>query len=278
MKSTNTRSVLTMLREFSDVFGLPLRIVTDRGTAYTSRAFADYCAENDIQHIKNAVRTPRANGHIERVNGTIVTFLQATTENCRKWDAKLRELQWAINSQINKTSNCSPNDVVLRFKPRDMLQNRVMAVLSQTDETVPDVPTPEEIAAHIDRQKATWKERYDKRHRAPSTYAAGDLVLVENCPTATGESRKLEPKYRWPYVVAQVLGRDRYLIRDLDDIQRNQRPFESVFSSDNMKRWCTLGPEDREIVDDNDTDDQDQELPAEQPGVEAIPSPGLAEL
>lgn len=133
VKSTKTLPVIMMLRDMSTTFGFPLRIVTDRGTAFTSKAFTEFCKTNNIQHILNAVRTPRANGQIERVNQSLNTFLRTTTNDAKKWDVELTKLQWVINFQINKTTGCCPNDVVFRFKPRDLLQNRVMAILSESD-------------------------------------------------------------------------------------------------------------------------------------------------
>lgn len=245
----------------SDIFGLPLRIVTDRGTAFTSKTFAEFGHENNVQHIQNAVRTPRANGQIERINQTINSFLRTTTNDSKRWDTRLNELQWAINSQINKTTGCCPNDIVFRFKARDTLQNQVMAVLSSTDETESSVPSPEVIASRIDQKKSQWKRRFDERHRSPKQYEVGDLVLVESVPASTGDSRKLEPKYKGPYIVDRVLNNDRYLVCDLDDIQRNQRRFESVFATDKMKPWCDLGPEQGE--DDDVEDDADDGTDAE---------------
>lgn len=93
VQSTKTQPVLIMLREVSSIFGLPTRIISDRGTAFTSRAFTDYCDANNIQHIQNAVRTPRANGQIERINQSIGMFLRTTTNDARKWDVRLKELQ-----------------------------------------------------------------------------------------------------------------------------------------------------------------------------------------
>lgn len=66
---------------------------------------------------------------------------------------------------------------------------------------------------------------------------------------------ELEPKYRGPYVVVKVLDNDRYLVGDLADIQRNQRPYQSVFSSDKMKKWCHPGPEAEEDIEDDDDRD-----------------------
>lgn len=73
VKATKTQTVFNLLNELTTYFGLPSRIVSDRGTAFTAKVFEDYCMANAIQHIKNAVRTPRANGQIE-TNEFILSF------------------------------------------------------------------------------------------------------------------------------------------------------------------------------------------------------------
>lgn len=117
-----------MLNELPVYYGLPARIVTDRGTAFTSKSFADYCSSNGIQHIKNAVRTPRGKGQVERINEMIATFLRASTEDSREWDTHIRKLQWIVNNKINNTIGCCPNDVVFKYRLRDYLQNRIIEI------------------------------------------------------------------------------------------------------------------------------------------------------
>jgi len=53
--STGTDEVLNRLEKQSAIFGNPRRIVTDRGTAFTSSTFRDYCSDHGIQllHINN---------------------------------------------------------------------------------------------------------------------------------------------------------------------------------------------------------------------------------
>lgn len=257
VKTTNTKSVLIILNELTNYFGVPSRIVTDRGTAYSSKSFADYCVKNDITHIQNAVRTPRANGQIERVNQTINRYLRCVTLDARKWDTSLNDLQWIVNSQVNKTNGCSPNEVVFRFKVRDRLCNKILDVLQEEGdemEVEDNDSTLEEIATRADAEKMKWKQRYDSRHRTPKIYAEKDMVLIENVAPSTGDSRKLEPKYRGPYEVKKVLDCDRYLIGDIDDAARTQRPFLSVFASEKIKPWCTLGPECEEDDEDDGSD------------------------
>jgi len=61
VKSTATN----VLQDVTSYLGMPDRIVTDRGTAFTSKDFEKYCKSNNVKHILNAVRTPRANGHCQ---------------------------------------------------------------------------------------------------------------------------------------------------------------------------------------------------------------------
>lgn len=238
-------------------------MVSDRGTAYSSKCFAAYCDTHAIQHIQNAARPPQANGQVERVNELIVTYLRTSSEDKKEWDDALPKFQWIINSQSNKTIGCSPNEVIFRYELRNEADNKQLAALHETqrDDERPPIATLDEIAAAVDDfEKEKWKRRYDARHRAPKQYAVDDLVLVEHVAPVTGQSRPLEPKYRGPYMVKKVLGRDQYLVSDIDVMQRNQRILQSVFASKKLKPWCSLGPETNES--DTGTDEESDEANA----------------
>lgn len=169
-----------MLDELTEYFGLPLRIVSDRGTAYTSKAFAEFCESYNIQHIQTAVRTPRANGQIERINGMMSTYLRTETEDRRKWDQNLKKFQWIINSQPNKTSGCCPNEIIFTYRLRDKLQNELVAALrDETDEEVFSTPDHTDVVERIDKEEGKWKKRYDSRHKLPRRYEENDLVVIE---------------------------------------------------------------------------------------------------
>lgn len=69
------------------VFGLPTRITTDRGKAFTNQKFSNYCTLKQIRHILNAVPCLRAKGQVERSNRTILQSLTASTgENEIDWE------------------------------------------------------------------------------------------------------------------------------------------------------------------------------------------------
>ena len=84
-----------------------------------------YCKDHNIRHIKNAVRTPRANGQVERANSNILKYLRTTTDIPRHWDEHLNEFQWIINSQANATTGLTPNELIYNFKIKDVAQNHL---------------------------------------------------------------------------------------------------------------------------------------------------------
>jgi len=65
-KTTNTKEVLEKLRSQQKVFGNPCRIISDRGSAFTSDDFQNYCREENIEHILITTGVSRGNGQVER--------------------------------------------------------------------------------------------------------------------------------------------------------------------------------------------------------------------
>jgi len=74
-RDTVTEGVLESLTSILQMFGLPNRLITDRGTCFTSRKFEDFCDEKGIQHTLTSTRRPQANGQVERVNSIVMSML-----------------------------------------------------------------------------------------------------------------------------------------------------------------------------------------------------------
>ena len=70
-KSTTTAEVLKRMREHQKVFRNPRVLISDRGSAFTSDDFENYCKSEEVQHQRITTNVPRGNGQVERVNGII---------------------------------------------------------------------------------------------------------------------------------------------------------------------------------------------------------------
>ncbi|GFX99439.1 pro-Pol polyprotein [Trichonephila clavipes] len=74
------------LRLHQKTFGNTKRIITDRGSAFTSKAFNDYCVEEEIQHLQIATGVPRGNGQVERIHRTLMPVLtKLSLDDPTKW-------------------------------------------------------------------------------------------------------------------------------------------------------------------------------------------------
>lgn len=260
--NTATKHTIRALEELSSWVGMPETLISDRGTSFTSREFTKFCTDHAMRHVLNAVRTPRANGQVERANRTLLSMLRPLTTNTKKWDEGLRQIQWSMNAAKNATTRCSPHDLLLGYKPRDILANKLVLVLQ-------DIGEPEDVekldrheklqkdreraVANIAATREKAKLRFDRQHAKPTMFRKGDLVLVKHEAPSTGTSRKLEPLFKGPFVVSEVLGNDRYVVEDLPGAQRTQRHYRSVFASEAMKKWCVLL--DDEPLKDEDIDE-----------------------
>jgi len=255
-RTTKTTPVIKALQQLFAVFGQPSRIISDRGTAFTSKEFENFTKEQGIQHIKTAVRTPRANGQAERMNKTLLNALKTSTEKTKEWDQQLFKIQWGINSHINATTKFSPNDLVFNFNPRDVTNNRLIQALSDDSISESDIEMKrQQAAANITNEQKKWKIRFDAKHAQPTKYEVNDLVVITFVPSATGESHKLDAAYKGPYIVTKVLNNDRYMVEDLPDHTVTQRRYCNVMSSDHMRPMCALIPNldiDEPIYEYND--------------------------
>lgn len=104
-------------------FGLPSRIISDRGTSFTSLAFKRFCDGHGIKHVLNAVACPRANGQAERYNQTILKALAKHNDGNDEsnWDMCLGKIQWGINNSVNSSTHKSATEALFGLRLRDSL-------------------------------------------------------------------------------------------------------------------------------------------------------------
>lgn len=217
-------------------YGKPERIITDRGTAFTSKSFEEMCDFYEIQHVKIGSGSPRANGQVERVNSMIISCLATSTNTVsgEDWSLKMYEVQWAINNAKHSVTKRTPSEMIFKYKPKGPNENPLTIEIIALNEKLKErEERPAEELLEENRNK--MKERYDKKRKEGEKFSVGDLVLVRSEAPSTGTSRKLEPRYRGPYEVVKSLDNDRYLIKDIEGEQQSARGYEGIVAVDRLK-------------------------------------------
>lgn len=64
-RTTETVEVVNILTTFCDVRQIPDRIISDRGTCFTSCMFAEFCQQRGIKYILNSSRHLQASVQME---------------------------------------------------------------------------------------------------------------------------------------------------------------------------------------------------------------------
>nr|XP_012217679.1 PREDICTED: uncharacterized protein LOC105669359 [Linepithema humile] len=104
-KSTTSQEVIKKLKLQQQIFGNPACIISDRGTAFSSKEFQDYCENERIKHILITTGLPRANRQVEKINRTIIPILtKLSLKDPTKW-VKAKEQILKTQRENCKTFN-----------------------------------------------------------------------------------------------------------------------------------------------------------------------------
>lgn len=248
VKSTRVKYVIKALENFMFTFGVPSRIISDRGACFTSHSMKEFCKEYGIKHIQNAVATPRANGQCERYNHTILNSLRCLSANDPDetlWDSHVKIIQFSLNSSINKTTGESPYKTLIGINPKTLADSKIITEIGE-EITRSDLKSLREtVSTRIQHSQEKDAHRFNKKRVQAKQYSQNDLVMVRNISQMpTGRSHKLDPVYKGPFKVLCILPNDRYVVEDLRDTKK----LKSVIAVDQMKPWMVLNaPQDQPI-------------------------------
>lgn len=116
-KTTNTKEVIARLSTQQTIFGNPQRIISDRGTVYTSAEFKEYCATENIEHITLTAGVPHGNGQVERINRIIIPILtKLALDNPDRWYRYVNQVQGYLNSTYQRSIGRTPFEVLFGVK------------------------------------------------------------------------------------------------------------------------------------------------------------------
>ncbi|CAL1683817.1 unnamed protein product [Lasius platythorax] len=241
-KTTNAKEVCDRLKSLFNIFRKPVKIVTDRGSAFTSKEFATFLQDSNIKLHKVAVASPWANGIIERVNRFRKSSLTKIIESPADWKRQLNTVQYVINNTVNSSIKASPSKLLLGYDQHNhsdkYLKNYIDCWLGIENNIGEQRDSIRNIAQQANNKLREYnRSYYDKRHKKPTEYKTGDLVLVRDLQAKTGVSQKLKPNYKEPYQGAKVLNKNRCVITDIPGFNITQKPCNTILFSDKLKPW-----------------------------------------
>lgn len=240
--STSTREVTAALNKYFSYYSRPRRVITDRGTCFTSEEFSQYLQRQNIVQVKVAVASPQANGQVERVNRVMKAMLGKLSDpiNHDDWSNQLLQVEYAINNTTHSTTRQTPSMMLFGVEQRGEAVERLTEYLTEKnveegERELGEIREQAAVAINVSQKYAS--KRATERNRPPKTYEVGDYVMIRNVDTTVGANKKFIPQYRGPYVIHKVLGHDRYVVRDVENCQLTQRPYDGIVEANKIRMW-----------------------------------------
>ncbi|CDF40922.1 unnamed protein product [Chondrus crispus] len=227
---TTTASVVAnaFLDNWVYVYGAPRYVLTDNGPQFAAKFFDAVCALLGVRHYLTTAYHPQTNGQTERFNRTLVQRLRHyVAEHQRDWDEYIQPLTFAYNTQVHRSTETTPFDLVLTRPPSGLALPGTVPQDAVSNTEDPRTPVQykratlrklrdalERTRVKLTAAQRRYKADFDKKVRFRPVIEKGDRVYVDRPPrplTSTergdlpsndgGPSVKLLPKTEGPFPV-----------------------------------------------------------------------------
>ena len=158
MKDQTAKTVTKVFYEcFIAVFGVPVKLLSDRGVNFTSALVEELCAAFGIQKCQTTAYHAQCNGQVERFHQTLFHMIGKLVHDKKaQWEQHLLELLQAYNSTQSAVTGYSLHYLMFRRHP-----------CLPIDYYFPTVSTFEcshRMPAYVTEVRRWFKEAYAEAH------------------------------------------------------------------------------------------------------------------
>ncbi|KAD7480443.1 hypothetical protein E3N88_03579 [Mikania micrantha] len=214
----------TYVREVVSRHGVPVTIVSDRDTRFTSHFWRNFQEELGTKLLISTAYHPQTDGQSERTIQTLEDMLRACIIDFGgSWDDYLPLAEFSYNNSYHSSIGMPPYEMLYGRKcctpvcwgevgQRELANKKVVKV---TNERI------DQIRAHLkaaqDRQKS-----YDDKRRRPIEFQVGDFVLLKVSPwkgvIRFRKRGKLSPRFIGPFNIIARIGEVAYRLELPDEL------------------------------------------------------------
>lgn len=174
--NTSTAATVDALNSVFATHGLPVVVVTDNGTAFTSEDFAKYCRDSGIKHVRTAPRHPSTNGLAERAVQIFKSSIVKMGESL-PWNARINKFLFKYRTTPQSTTQETPCQLLMGREIRTGLSLIRSDVSSRVQER--------QLAQGQSHDKKA-RTRYFSTHDKVYTDLGGSLCVPGVIESATG--------------------------------------------------------------------------------------------
>ena len=190
-------------------YGVPRKLLTDRGTNFMSNLLVDISKIFQITRIHTSPYHPQTDGLVERFNQTLLRMLACyTSENQTDWDLHIPSCLFAYRNAVHTSTGETP------FYLMYLRDSHMPSDIKWEKPITQYLDISDYKAVMLERLEKAWgraelkmryaqegmKESYDKNAK-PHPYKEGDLVMIDMPTPQKGKTTKLKRPFKGPYII-----------------------------------------------------------------------------
>ena len=206
---------------------LPTTLITDKGTACTSKLLADIAPILGIQVKCATTKHPQTIGKLERTHASLKTNFKMASEDYRgQWHKYLPLAVLNYNTTYHAILGCEPSRIFRGRFPYKILDHKLG--LNPNPKILPTTDFADEFQRRtqilLDSTKknilqsySKYKEYYDRKAKATPLKQNDYCFILQPIADHQGSKTPFR-EYRWtgPYIVEKVLPNENYIVRKLN--------------------------------------------------------------
>lgn len=187
-------------------YGLPQKLISDRGTQFASKMFTELLKALKIQQALSTAYHPQTDGGTEHLNQELELYLRIfCNHRGEDWAELLPIAEFAHNHRYHSTIHCSPFEALMGYSPHSHVPVVSPSLAPSNQNRLKNLEKLRaKISASHKLASQAMADRTFQRNFLPSE--KGDKVWLDgkNIHT-THPSAKLAPRRYGPFEVAEVL-------------------------------------------------------------------------
>ena len=183
--------------------GIPVRLISDRDTRFTSSWFRELCRVLGVTQNLSTAYHPQTDGQSERTNQTMEGLLRIfCNRQANDWAEWLPVVQYIINSRPSSMTKKAPYELWMGHIPQAHQAVKDLKVPNLVERQKMLETVREEVALAMQHAQESWIKPTNYQ-----PYQEGDKVWLEatNLHT-THPTKKLGPKRYGPFKVLEAVG------------------------------------------------------------------------
>ncbi|GJV53497.1 putative reverse transcriptase domain-containing protein [Tanacetum coccineum] len=231
------------LNEIVSRHGVPISIISDRDSRFTSRFWQSMQEALGTRLDMSTAYHPQTDGQSEHTIQTLEDMLRACVLDFRgSWDVHLPLVEFSYNNSYHSSVRCAPFEALYGRKCRSPI---MWAEVGEGQLIGPELvqETTEKISQIKDRLKAARdrQKSYADKRRKPLEFSVGDYVLLKVSPwkgvVRFGKKGKLAPRFVGPFEIVEKVGHVAYRL----DLPKELNGVHDTFHVSNLKK-CLAYP------------------------------------